>query len=94
MLELFAESQDKEILKNCDNLTVAPWGDVILCEDAPHPFVVGITPAGEYYKLAENVGYQSEFAGGVFSPSGDTFFVNIQGAGLTIAITGPWKKNS
>jgi secreted PhoX family phosphatase len=94
MLELFAESQDKEILKNCDNLTVAPWGDVILCEDAPHPFVVGITPAGEYYKLAENVGFQSEFAGGVFSPSGDTFFVNIQGAGLTIAITGPWKKNS
>ena len=92
MLELFAESQSKEILKNCDNLTVAPWGDVVLCEDAPHPFVVGITPSGEYYKLAENVGYQSEFAGGVFSPSGDTLFVNIQGAGLTVAITGPWKK--
>lgn len=91
-LELFAESPDKEILKNCDNLTVAPWGDVVLCEDAPHPFVVGVTPRGEYYKLAENTGYQSEFAGGVFSPSGEIFFVNIQGAGLTIAITGPWKK--
>jgi secreted PhoX family phosphatase len=90
-LELFAESQDKEILKNCDNLTVAPWGDVVLCEDAAHPFLVGITPAGEYYKLGENVGHQSEFAGGVFSPSGETFFVNMQGAGLTIAITGPWK---
>jgi secreted PhoX family phosphatase len=38
------------------------------------------------------VGYKSEFAGGVFSPSGETFFVNIQGAGLTVAITGPWKK--
>jgi len=91
-LELFAESSDKEILKNCDNLTVAPWGDVVLCEDASHPFLVGITPKGEYYKLAENVGYKSEFAGGVFSPSGETFFVNIQGAGLTLAITGPWKK--
>jgi hypothetical protein len=91
-LELFAESPDKEILKNCDNLTVAPWGDVVLCEDASHPFLVGVTPAGEYYKLGENIGYQSEFAGGVFSPSGDTFFVNIQGAGLTVAITGPWKK--
>lgn len=91
-LELFAESQNQDILKNCDNLTVAPWGDVILCEDASHPFLVGITPDGEYYKLGENVGYQSEFAGGVFSPSGDTFFVNIQGAGLTFAITGPWKK--
>ncbi len=91
-LELFAESPDKEILKNCDNLTVAPWGDVVLCEDASHPFLVGITPAGEYYKLAENVGYKSEFAGGVFSPSGETYFVNIQSAGLTVAITGPWKK--
>lgn len=91
-LELFAESPDKEILKNCDNLTVAPWGDVVLCEDASHPFVVGVTPQGDYYKLAENIGYQSEFAGGVFSPSGDTFFVNIQGAGITLAITGPWKK--
>lgn len=91
-LELFAESPDKEILKNCDNLTVAPWGDVVLCEDASHPFVVGVTPQGEYYKLAENVGYQTEFAGGVFSPSGDTYFVNIQGAGITVAITGPWKK--
>lgn len=92
-LELFAESPDKKILKNCDNLTVAPWGDVVLCEDASHPFVVGITPQGDYYKLAENIGYQSEFAGGVFSPSGETFFVNIQGAGLTLAITGPWKRS-
>ena len=91
-LELFAESRDKEILKNRDNLTVAPWGDVVLCEDASHPFLVGINTAGEYYKLAENIGYQSEFAGGVFSPSGETFFVNVQGAGLTLAITGPWKK--
>jgi secreted PhoX family phosphatase len=89
-LQLFAESDSKDILKNCDNLTVAPWGDVVLCEDAAHPFLVGITPQGEYYKLAENVGYQSEFAGGVFSPSGETFFVNIQGAGLTLAIQGPW----
>jgi len=93
-LELFAESQSKDILKNCDNLTVAPWGDVVLCEDASHPFLVGITPNGEYYKLGENIGYQSEFAGGVFSPSGDTFFVNIQGAGITMAITGPWKKKA
>ena len=91
-LELFAESPDKEILKNCDNLTVAPWGDIVLCEDASHPFLVGITPRGEYYKLAENIGYECEFAGGVFSPSGETFFVNLQGAGLTVAITGPWKK--
>src|SRR5690606_29001305 len=75
-LELFAEPNDQEILKNCDNLAVAPWGDVVLCEDHKHPFLVGITPAGEIYKLAENVGYESELAGGVFSPSGKTYFVN------------------
>ena len=91
-LELFLEPNDRDILKNCDNLTVAPWGDLVLCEDHSHPFVVGVTQKGESYKLAENVGYSSEFAGGVFSPSGETYFVNIQHAGLTLAITGPWKK--
>jgi hypothetical protein len=78
-------------MKSCDNLTVAPWGDVVLCEDTPHSFLVGITPKGELYHLAENVGFQSEMAGGVFSPSGNTFFVNIQEVGVTVAITGPWK---
>ncbi|MDF9798083.1 secreted PhoX family phosphatase [Catalinimonas alkaloidigena] len=91
-VELFLEPNDQDILKNCDNLTIAPWGDIILCEDHPEPFVVGVTQQGEIYKLAENVGYRTEFAGGVFSPSGDTYFVNIQGAGITLAITGPWKK--
>lgn len=90
-LDLFAEPNDIEILKNADNLAVAPWGDVIICEDHPHPFLVGITPKGEYYKFAENVGYESEFAGGVFSISGKTYFVNIQSPGITVAITGPWK---
>jgi hypothetical protein len=93
-VELFAEPNDSQILKSCDNLTIAPWGDLILCEDDPHPFIVGITPKGEYYKLGENVGYRSEFAGGVFSPDGSTYFVNIQGAGLTIAVTGPWNNTS
>jgi secreted PhoX family phosphatase len=91
-LELFLEPNNTDLVKNCDNLTVAPWGDVVLCEDDPHPFVVGVTPRGEFYKLAENVGQPAEFAGGVFSPSGDTFFVNMQDAGLTFAITGPWRK--
>lgn len=91
LLDLFAEPNDRKILKNCDNLAIAPWGDVVLCEDHKHPFLVGITPKGELYHLAENVGFESELAGGVFSPSGKTFFVNIQGPGLTFAITGPWK---
>jgi hypothetical protein len=28
--------------------------------------------------------------GATFSPDGTTLFVNIQGDGLTLAITGPW----
>lgn len=91
MLELFAEPNDREILRACDNLTVAPWGDVVLCEDNERPRIVGITPKGEIYHLGLNVGYASELAGACFSPSGKTLFVNIQHEGLTLAITGPWQ---
>jgi len=91
-LELFAEPNNTDILKYCDNLTIAPWGDIVLSEDDAHPFLVGITPQGEYYKIGENIGYRSELAGAVFSPNGSTLFVNIQHAGLTLAIEGPWLK--
>jgi uncharacterized protein len=92
-LELFVEPNDTEIVKNCDNLTIAPWGDLVLCEDDNEPYLVGVTPQGEFYKLAKNIGFKSEFAGAVFSPSGQTLFVNIQDPGITLAITGPWEKN-
>jgi secreted PhoX family phosphatase len=65
---------------------------LILSEDDDHPFLVGITPKGEYYKIGENIGYISELAGCVFSPDGSTLFVNIQHVGLTLAIEGPWIK--
>ena len=91
MLELYLEPNNTNLLKSCDNLTIAPWGDLMICEDDPHPFLVGVTTQGELYRFAENIGYKSEFAGGVFSPSGKTYFVNIQGPGLTIAIQGPWQ---
>jgi uncharacterized protein len=91
MLELYLEPNDTRLLKSCDNLTVAPWGDLMICEDDPHPFLVGVTKEGELYHFGENSGYQSEFAGGVFSPSGKTYFVNIQGPGITFAIQGPWQ---
>ena len=32
-LELFLEPDDSDILAGADNLTVAPWGDLIVCED-------------------------------------------------------------
>jgi secreted PhoX family phosphatase len=94
LLELFVEPNNTDLVKYCDNLTIAPWGDLILCEDDDDPYLVGITPQGEFYKLGHNVGYKSELAGVTFSPSGQTLFVNIQHAGLTLAITGAWIKKS
>ena len=92
-LELFAEPNDKDVVDNCDNLTVAPWGDVILCEDGGgKQFLVGVTPEGHFYKLALNSSGGSELAGATFSPDGSTLFVNVQHRGLTLAITGPWDK--
>ena len=92
MLELLIESEDRGLLERADNLTVTPWGDLILCEDGPgEQFLVGVTPAGELYKFARNAGSQSEFAGATFSPDGTTLFVNLQADGLTLAVTGPWR---
>ena len=90
-VELFLEPNNTDLLRHCDNLTIAPWGDVVFCEDNEQPRAIGITPEGQFYKIAESIRYKSEFAGGVFSPSGKTFFVNIQHAGLTVAIQGPWQ---
>lgn len=95
-LTLFVESPHRRLIDMCDNLTVAPWGDVILCEDGPGGNgLVGVTKRGDIYPLARNEivrenGDASELAGATFSPDGSTLFVNIQGAGLTLAITGQW----
>ncbi len=89
-LELFCEPNNHNLLKYADNLTIAPNGDLIFVEDNHHPRIVGISPQGKFYVIAENVGYKSEMAGVCFSPSGKTLFVNIQEAGLTLAIKGNW----
>jgi uncharacterized protein len=90
-LELFVEPNDSRLLESADNLTAAPWGDLIVCEDREGDVVrlVGITPHGQPYTFA-NSHAQSEFSGVTFSPDGSTLFVNIQHKGLTLAITGPW----
>jgi secreted PhoX family phosphatase len=91
-LELFLESKSVDTFQYCDNITVAPWGDVIICEDKEDARVIGVTPKGQAYVIARNIGYrESEFTGPIFSPSGKTLFVNIQSPGLTLAITGPWR---
>ncbi|MBT7867120.1 MAG: DUF839 domain-containing protein, partial [Opitutales bacterium] len=91
-LELFIESYDLELLKACDNLTIAPWGDIVICEDdGESSAIVGITPKGAMYKIG-HLDMDSEVAGACFSPDGTTLFVNIQkNPGQTLAITGPWR---
>ena len=93
MLELFVEPNDGNIIEHADNLTVAPWGDLVVCEDGGGDnFLLGITPKGEVYKMGRNAVSDSELAGATFSPDGSTLFMNIQHDGLTLAITGPWQK--
>lgn len=90
-LELFVESGDADILKNCDNLTVAPNGNVFICEDADMPCKLsGITPEGKIFEFGSNPYNSSELAGACFSPDGNILFINIQKNGQTLAITGPW----
>jgi len=90
-IRLLAESTTDSVLRHADNLTLSPWGDIIVCEDtAAHSGLVGITPDGRQYALADNAYTRSELAGICFSPDGSVMFVNIQIRGLTLAITGPW----
>lgn len=92
-LELFVESTDPAVLEYADNICVAPWGDLIVCEDGEGvDHLVGVTPAGELYRVGRNAMNDSEFAGSTFSPDGTTLFVNIQTPGLTLAVVGPWPR--
>jgi secreted PhoX family phosphatase len=94
-LQLFAESADKRVMNMVDNLAIAPWGHLILCEDnyssdVPN-HIKGVTPDGKAYTIARNVFTgNSEFAGACFSPDGQVMFVNIMYPGITFAIRGPW----
>ena len=91
-LTLLAEADHDSLLRMCDNITMAPWGDLIVCEDDEtyHCGIVGIRPDGSQYQLADHPYSDSELAGICFSPDGQTMFVNVQYPGTTLAIAGPW----
>ena len=91
-LTLIAEADKDSLLRMCDNITMAPWGDLIVCEDDEkyHCGIVGIRPDGSQYQLADHPYTDSELAGVCFAPDGKTMFVNIQYPGTTLAISGPW----
>jgi secreted PhoX family phosphatase len=90
-LALLAESSHDSLLRHADNLTMSPWGDLVVCEDtAGHCGLIGIKPDGTQYPIADNAYTGAELAGVCFSPDGKTLFVNIQQRNMTLAITGPW----
>jgi secreted PhoX family phosphatase len=75
-----------------DNITVSPYGGVILAEDGEGlSHLVGVDERGRAYPLALNQINESEFTGPTFSPDRRILFANIQDPGLVFAITGPWR---
>lgn len=81
------------IFDSPDNITVAPNGQLILCEDGGgEQYLIGLDPrSGELWAFARNAMGDNEFAGANFSPDRQTLFVNIQNPSTTFAIMGDWK---
>ena len=77
-----------------DNITVSPWGGLILAEDGEGvQHLVGVSASGEPFPLARNEQADgSEFAGPVYSHDKKVLFGSVQNPGIMYAITGPWKK--
>ncbi|HZA47286.1 MAG TPA: alkaline phosphatase PhoX, partial [Rubrobacter sp.] len=90
-LELFYEGTKPKKMHKPDNVVVTPWGDLWFAENGGgSDRIMGITPEGQVYAFASNRLNISELAGPCFSPDGQTFFVNIQDPGVTLAIWGPF----
>ncbi|MEX0427894.1 alkaline phosphatase PhoX [Nocardioides sp. DS6] len=88
-----AARYDDLVFDGPDNVTVTPWGSLVLAEDgkgASH--VLAATPYGPTQAIARNQLNDSEFTGPTFSADGKVLFVNMQTPGYTFAITGPWEK--
>ena len=95
ILTLFYESSDKEEFWMGDNITIAPWGDLIVCEDNDSNAckLLGFTTNGRMYTLGKvSSNNSTEIAGVCFSPDGSKMALNLQHAGKTIVITGDWEK--
>jgi secreted PhoX family phosphatase len=90
-LEVVCEAGGESSLDGPDNVTLAPFGDVVLAEDGSGDnYVRGLTPRGRLYDIARNAASRFEIAGICFSPDGGTLFLNLQADGLTLAVRGPF----
>jgi uncharacterized protein len=107
-ITLLFQSPGSAVLNAPDNITVSPRGGLVLCEDGSgEEFLHGLTLDGEIFQFAKNtcvlngerngiVGdfRGSEFAGACYSPNGQWLFGNLQGPGISFAITGPWEQGA
>jgi secreted PhoX family phosphatase len=92
-LSLVIEADTREQMEGPDNLSPAPFGDLVICEDGRDADrVLGLTPEGRLYEIARNALGHGELAGACFSPDASTLFVNMQEPGITFAIWGPWSR--
>lgn len=101
-LRLLFESPDPSILHMPDNICLMPKSNLVfVCEDSDYAGQQSVnhirimTPDGRMADFAQNVSKdfpRSEFAGTTFSPDGKTLYVNLQVAGVTLAIWGDWSK--
>jgi secreted PhoX family phosphatase len=91
-LELFLENDAGSLMHHPDNLTLAPSGELFVCEDGKEPDgLVRVEPNGRMTVIARNTKDDGELAGACFAPDGKTLFVNLQQPGITLAITGPFR---
>lgn len=90
-LTLLARSEDANVLDMPDNITVSPSGHLFVAEDGLQGnYLRHVTASGGIADVARCAISFTEFAGPCFVPDGRTMFVNLQGNGLTLAITGPF----
>ena len=88
---------DDPPLTGVDNVTVAPSGDLYVCEDGTDMELVLITPDRVVAPFLKVLGQDdSELAGVVFDPSGTRLYFSSQrglgGAGATYEVTGPFRE--
>ncbi len=92
-LQLFVETTDPEHFSFGDNLSVAPNGDLMVCEDRrgsrPANWLRGVTPEGKVYPFAR-VSAATKVSGVCFAPDGQTMFLNLYNPARTIAVRGPF----
>jgi secreted PhoX family phosphatase len=91
------------VLSGVDNVTVAPNGDVLVCEDAGDMQIVAIAAGdGRAAPLVQVDGHRgSEVTGAAFDPSGTRLYFSSQrgarndsAAGVTFEVTGPFGRRA